>query len=182
MTTLFTTISLKTCCDLLKIHYLCGWNDNLPNSVALCIAVVICSKFITFVVEMTTNVWTYSLSRCCDLLKIHYLCGWNDNFLMSLPAVVSVVICSKFITFVVEMTTSQSRSGHFEKLWFAQNSLPLWLKWQPSCHYDLETICCDLLKIHYLCGWNDNFTSTPYSEPIVVICSKFITFVVEMTT
>ena len=41
----------------------------------------------------------------CDLLKIHYLCGRNDNELEPAKEAAVVVICSKFITFVVEMTT-----------------------------------------------------------------------------
>ena len=45
-----------------------------------------------------------------------------------------------------------------------------------------KTERCDLLKIHYLCGWNDNRGATVKEAKAVVICSKFITFVVEMTT
>ena len=41
---------------------------------------------------------------------------------------------------------------------------------------------CDLLKIHYLCGRNDNNLQDEKDRSFVVICSKFITFVVEMTT
>ena len=41
---------------------------------------------------------------------------------------------------------------------------------------------CDLLKIHYLCGRNDNLVKKGSAKQVVVICSKFITFVVEMTT
>ena len=41
----------------------------------------------------------------CDLLKIHYLCGRNDNGSAGSEDINGVVICSKFITFVVEMTT-----------------------------------------------------------------------------
>ena len=41
---------------------------------------------------------------------------------------------------------------------------------------------CDLLKIRYLCGRNDNRTSTAKSTLPVVICSKFAIFAVEMTT
>ena len=44
------------CCDLLKIHYLCGNKDNLVLSFALSRGVVICSKFITFAVTKTTRV------------------------------------------------------------------------------------------------------------------------------
>ena len=67
--------------------------------------VVICSKFITFVVEMTTFAF-FTLSKfSCDLLKIHYLCGRNDNNVQKVEGQHIVVICSKFITFVVEMTT-----------------------------------------------------------------------------
>ena len=43
-------------------------------------------------------------------------------------------------------------------------------------------VCCDLLKIHYLCGRNDNVNMINIEVGVVVICSKFITFVVEMTT
>ena len=67
--------------------------------------VVICSKFITFVVEMTTVTILHRPSGRCDLLKIHYLCGRNDNAFEGAKEATEVVICSKFITFVVEMTT-----------------------------------------------------------------------------
>ena len=70
--------------------------------------VVICSKFITFVVEMT--IFTSLLVRHarCDLLKIHYLCGRNDNLPSRSTHTPRVVICSKFITFVVEMTIDKN--------------------------------------------------------------------------
>ena len=38
-------------------------------------------RLLTFVVEMTTFVSCAAFAVCCDLLKIHYLCGRNDNFL-----------------------------------------------------------------------------------------------------
>ncbi len=66
-------------CDLLKIHYLCGDKDNLPTFLLFCSYVVICSKFITFVVTKTTKEKYNNLEGCCDLLKIHYLCGDKDN-------------------------------------------------------------------------------------------------------
>ena len=195
-------------CDLLKIHYLCGWNDNFCVISWQIKHVVICSKFITFVVEMTTAfrssnalhaLWFAQNSLplwlkwqleglcrtaryCCDLLKIHYLCGWNDNAAVVEGFQPTVVICSKFITFVVEMTTISGNWGNKWGLWFAQNSLPLWLKWQLARLQKPCASSCDLLKIHYLCGWNDNDRMTVEPVTGVVICSKFITFVVEMTT
>ena len=42
---------------------------------------------------------------CCDLLKIHYLCGNKDNIIMKQKDKLYVVICSKFITFAVTKTT-----------------------------------------------------------------------------
>ena len=174
--------SIETSCDLLKIHYLCGWNDNMCLYKERYGAVVICSKFITFVVEMTTFIkklsnsiglwfaqnslplwlkWQHARTRnararCCDLLKIHYLCGWNDNRVDNIKKNQWVVICSKFITFVVEMTTTSRFCLDSKVLWFAQNSLPLWLKWQRKSNMHILFGGCDLLKIHYLCGWNDN--------------------------
>ncbi len=68
---------------------------------------MICSKFITFVVEMTTGNDKDGKDKCCDLLKIHYLCGRNDNVVKKSKGYAIVVICSKFITFVVEMTTQR---------------------------------------------------------------------------
>ena len=56
------------------------------------------------------------IANSCDLLKIHYLCGRNDNIMLSSGTFRSVVICSKFITFVVEMTTHFERLHKFEKL------------------------------------------------------------------
>ena len=67
--------------------------------------VVICSKFITFVVTKTTVNKSVTIQVSCDLLKIHYLCGDKDNRWSARPNSRSVVICSKFITFVVTKTT-----------------------------------------------------------------------------
>ena len=128
------------------------------------------------------SAWACAALFCCDLLKIHYLCGWNDNFWTPLKEKSVVVICSKFITFVVEMTTITVVINVRNMLWFAQNSLPLWLKWQRIGPGKGTFNRCDLLKIHYLCGWNDNEVVACNLVLLVVICSKFITFVVEMTT
>ena len=49
-------------------------------------------------------------------------------------------------------------------------------------NFVLNVVSCDLLKIHYLCGDKDNRPSTMYSNKVVVICSKFITFAVTKTT
>ena len=46
----------------------------------------------------------------------------------------------------------------------------------------IVTECCDLLKIHYLCGNKDNPNHLKYQIILVVICSKFITFAVTKTT
>ena len=67
--------------------------------------VVICSKFITFVVTKTTHTKSVSSIKGCDLLKIHYLCGDKDNSIIVSNLRNTVVICSKFITFVVTKTT-----------------------------------------------------------------------------
>ena len=143
--------------------------------------VVICSKFITFAVTKTTSSFKLSSNSCCDLLKIHYLCGDKDNNSLLTQRRTCVVICSKFITFAVTKTTRPKS---------------LFMSW-----------CCDLLKIHYLCGDKDNERKqrdkwyvlwfaqnslplrwqrqllTKYTSTIeVVICSKFITFAVTKTT
>ena len=195
-------------CDLLKIHYLCGDKDN---KFALCeqlYLVVICSKFITFAVTKTTGIsyriqcvklWFAQNSlplrwqrqpaptkgpiiKCCDLLKIHYLCGDKDNKASLFELFVCVVICSKFITFAVTKTTCISFCISSVLLWFAQNSLPLRWQRQRIANIMENTVGCDLLKIHYLCGDKDNLCLTPCLSSIVVICSKFITFAVTKTT
>ena len=122
---------MKRRCDLLKIRYLCGRNDNIRFAWHAAILVVICSKFAIFAVEMTTYLFSSTYGKRCDLLKIRYLCGRNDNRRSRSTSNNIVVICSKFAIFAVEMTTSG--------------------KALTCC------ICCDLLKIRYLCGRNDNF-------------------------
>ena len=97
---------------------------------ALPYVVVIYSKFAIFAVEMTTDKQNMQDIIRCDLLKIRYLCGRNDNCRLFSNRREIVVICSKFAIFAVEMTTSI-------------NSL-------------IHHISCDLLKIRYLCGRNDN--------------------------
>ena len=67
--------------------------------------VVICSKFITFAVTKTTEDKFCKKLDCCDLLKIHYLCGDKDNLAEAVCEREIVVICSKFITFAVTKTT-----------------------------------------------------------------------------
>ena len=67
--------------------------------------VVICSKFITFAVTKTTQWTPCHMLVCCDLLKIHYLCGDKDNTKGIIKRGFIVVICSKFITFAVTKTT-----------------------------------------------------------------------------
>ena len=41
---------------------------------------------------------------------------------------------------------------------------------------------CDLLEISYLCGRINNNREQDHAQRLVVICSKFPTFVVESTT
>ena len=144
--------------------------------------VVICSKFITFAVTKTTSLFTEKVSAllwfaqnslplrwqrqrsttrsyrsiCCDLLKIHYLCGDKDNARSELKWTRTVVICSKFITFAVTKTTRSDMYLLVMMLWFAQNSLPLRWQRQRPCVIGQKTRRCDLLKIHYLCGDKDN--------------------------
>ena len=93
--------------------------------------VVICSKFITFAVTKTIPAFLKENIECCDLLKIHYLCGDKDNANSSRMTSCMVVICSKFITFAVTKTISPRTA-------IIKNG-------------------CDLLKIHYLCGDKDNY-------------------------
>ena len=118
----------------------------------------------------------------CDLLKIHYLCGDKDNRHHGKSIDMLVVICSKFITFAVTKTTRPGRAKSSSELWFAQNSLPL--RWQRQLFLQLFLLlsCCDLLKIHYLCGDKDNVEQIIKVPDEVVICSKFITFAVTKTT
>ena len=66
---------------------------------------MICSKFITFAVTKTTVTNSDYTITCCDLLKIHYLCGNKDNAFAEGKVIECVVICSKFITFAVTKTT-----------------------------------------------------------------------------
>ena len=93
------------CCDLLKIHYLCGNKDNPSPKECDQADVVICSKFITFAVTKTTARYAHTRAHGCDLLKIHYLCGNKDNLNPRSLFMDGVVICSKFITFAVTKTT-----------------------------------------------------------------------------
>ena len=98
-------LKLALSCDLLKIHYLCGDKDNLAELLIQLVAVVICSKFITFAVTKTTPKRRAINENGCDLLKIHYLCGDKDNIILEDISSFKVVICSKFITFAVTKTT-----------------------------------------------------------------------------
>ena len=76
--------------------------------------------------------------------------------LLFMISYIKVVICSKFPTFVVESTTRQLSAE--------------------------ELAGCDLLEISYLCGRINNRPIVYTIGQLVVICSKFPTFVVESTT
>ena len=66
-------------CDLLEISYLCGRINNQDKKAEIYEAVVICSKFPTFVVESTTGRNGLHTDGGCDLLEISYLCGRINN-------------------------------------------------------------------------------------------------------
>ena len=66
-------------CDLLEISYLCGRINNSLEFGYRQSAVVICSKFPTFVVESTTIKISLYICTRCDLLEISYLCGRINN-------------------------------------------------------------------------------------------------------
>ena len=169
-------------CDLLKIHYLCGDKDNTYNWKSRRRKVVICSKFITFVVTKTTY---HQLRHTVGKLwfaQNSLPLWWQRQPHLLAHLLAHVVICSKFITFVVTKTTNTVCSISGAVLWFAQNSLPLWWQRQLSFDTPVTAECCDLLKIHYLCGDKDNNRAFWDLKVIVVICSKFITFVVTKTT
>ena len=95
-------------------------------------------------------------NNSCDLLEKSYLCGINNNSLIDAELHDSVVICLKSLTFVVSITTH--------------------LRGQDI------VIGCDLLEKSYLCGINNNSTSSRYFLTLVVICLKSLTFVVSITT
>ena len=146
----------QSCCDLLKIHYLCGDKYNLR-------LLDICSDVLWFAQNSLPLRWQIQLvlilclSMCsCDLLKIHYLCGDKYNRSSRVSTSKDVVICSKFITFAVTNTTLTNNNHYWSS--------------------------CDLLKIHYLCGDKYNFFQFVHDSWLVVICSKFITFAVTNTT
>ena len=44
----------------------------------------------------------------CDLLEKSYLCGINNNLMMSYAMSLMVVICLKSLTFVVSITTERT--------------------------------------------------------------------------
>ena len=169
-------------CDLLKIHYLCGDKDN-AWSINLSVDELWFAQN-SLPLRWQRQLWLRRMwsKSSCDLLKIHYLCGDKDNSLMLYTASEPVVICSKFITFAVTKTTRLRRIIYRRRLWFAQNSLPLRWQRQPWVLLKKKARCCDLLKIHYLCGDKDNMLLNVAFIILVVICSKFITFAVTKTT
>ena len=147
-----------------------------------CVVVVICSKFITFAVTKTTFLVRLSSIRQLWFAQNSLPLRWQRQ-----PVVINingdtVVICSKFITFAVTKTTGIWVSSQVLELWFAQNSLPLRWQRQRISFNAWDNDCCDLLKIHYLCGDKDNPPFELSNRRRVVICSKFITFAVTKTT
>ena len=145
-------------CDLLKIHYLCGDKDNATSIYSISLSVVICSKFITFVVTKTTIAFDFVASLPLWFAQNSLPLWWQRQQQEPRLRSIWVVICSKFITFVVTKTTNTHSPNRWNGLWFAQNSLPLWWQRQLKTEKHSGENCCDLLKIHYLCGDKDNTT------------------------
>ena len=90
---------------MLRINYLCGRITNPYHSRYHVTAVVICSELTTFAVESPTNRDIVLHRKCCDLLRINYLCGRITNVLNVTVEEHAVVICSELTTFAVESPT-----------------------------------------------------------------------------
>ena len=118
----------------------------------------------------------------CDLLENSYLCGINNNYMRSLNAFCSVVICLKIRTFVVSTTTKRINRTQRIMLWFAWKFVPLWYQQQRASPARDSGTCCDLLENSYLCGINNNSFLISSACSTVVICLKIRTFVVSTTT
>ena len=97
-----------------------------------------------------------SVNVSCDLLRINYLCGRITNANACAHRHQHVVICSELTTFAVESPTGK----RLKEL----------------------IMCCDLLRINYLCGRITNATDSSEDKAIVVICSELTTFAVESPT
>ena len=67
---------------MLRINYLCGRITNVKSCSCCKQTVVICSELTTFAVESPTLSNTMFSKRCCDLLRINYLCGRITNRLV----------------------------------------------------------------------------------------------------
>ena len=117
-----TIVSLEqTCCDLLRINYLCGRITNCCQFTLARGMVVICSELTTFAVESPTDEKAVCVWLGCDLLRINYLCGRITNQARGLPFSENVVICSELTTFAVESPTQGAFQPTTLWLWFAQN-------------------------------------------------------------
>ena len=147
---------VRTCCDLLRINYLCGRITNKSDVVGNLRLVVICSELTTFAVESPTFIHSFGTNACCDLLRINYLCGRITNPQNLRLSKVAVVICSELTTFAVESPTSEIINKSIDS--------------------------CDLLRINYLCGRITNPLRSCFGVANVVICSELTTFAVESPT
>ena len=143
-------------CDLLRINYLCGRITNPPLRWLSARSVVICSELTTFAVESPTPPCTTCVVSGCDLLRINYLCGRITNLHKKSEHWKHVVICSELTTFAVESPTLTA--------------------------FTLSEVCCDLLRINYLCGRITNERIKIVLRFLVVICSELTTFAVESPT
>ena len=170
------------CCDLLENIYLCGINNNMFNGERYWMQLWFAWKYLPlwYQQQLRTNCCTNIIG--CDLLENIYLCGINNNSLLSCPPSPRVVICLKISTSVVSTTTDRTDSCRTMSLWFAWKYLPLWYQQQPRRNATCELSCCDLLENIYLCGINNNADYSNADHTFVVICLKISTSVVSTTT
>ena len=169
-------------CDLLKIHYLCGDKDNRMWRQWKAAQLWFAQNSLPLRWQRQHRARRRAIAHRLWFAQNSLPLRWQRQQVQREQIFEVVVICSKFITFAVTKTTIGNIYSRCEKLWFAQNSLPLRWQRQPIRHGSFGCSRCDLLKIHYLCGDKDNLSPKPIPLPAVVICSKFITFAVTKTT
>ena len=105
-TTMASSFNTMYSCDLLEKSYFCSIANNSKCTWLIVDIVVICLKNRTFAVSQTTVRVFCIFNFGCDLLEKSYFCSIANNSKLTIPSIVSVVICLKNRTFAVSQTTN----------------------------------------------------------------------------
>ena len=124
-TTVYVSLSISLCCELLQNVYLCISTYNYTSVSMSAIMVVNCFKMCIFALARTTLADTKSVLYGCELLQNVYLCISTYNWHFKDICNTIVVNCFKMCIFALARTTRFQHISIRYLLWIASKCVSL---------------------------------------------------------